>query len=189
MGYHLRTTAVLTLPFRILTSMHGPWIYAGGALLVVAAVFLLFLLSLAARAARSLIRARRCGHFAELAAKKQREGDIPASFNLFLKAESAWSLNSWDGSRDSWLRDIDSLAKIGSGLVRTLSREPGTTYADFNATLNEMRQILRERNNFGLDGRRMLPDVVVRWKASVNRLDNLRVRLREVCQPENMRRR
>jgi hypothetical protein len=163
--------------------MHGPWLYVGGALLFAAAGFLLFLLYLAGRALRSLLRARRCQHFAELAAKKQREGDVPGSVGLFLKAESAWSLNTWDGSRESWLKDLDRLGHIGSGLVRTLSREPGTTYADFNATIREMREVLRERDNFGLDGRRMLPDVVIRWKASVQRLNNLRTRLRQVCEP------
>jgi len=166
--------------------MHGPWLYAGGALLFAAAVFLFFLLYLAGRALRSLMRARRCQHFAELAAKKQREGDVPGSVGLYLKAESAWSLNTWDGSRESWLRDLDRLGNIGSGLVRTLSREPSTTYADFNATIREMREVLRERSNFGIDGRRMLPDVVVRWKASIQRLNNLRSRLRQVCEPRKI---
>ncbi len=108
------------------------------------------------------------------------------SVGLYLKAEAAWSLNSWDGGRDSWLKDLDRLGNIGSGLVRTLSREPGMAYSDFNATLREMREMLRDRNNFRIDGRRMLPDVVVRWNASVKRLNGLRVRLREVCEPSKV---
>jgi len=166
--------------------MHGPWLYPGGALLVAAAIFLAYLLYLAARALRSLTRARRCQRFAELAAKKQREGDLPGSMTLFLKAESAWSLNTWDGGRESWLKDLDRLGNIGSGLVRTLAREPGMTYSDFNATIREMREMLRDRGNFRIDGRRMLPDVVVRWKASVQRLNGLRVRLRQVCEPRKV---
>jgi len=166
--------------------MHGPWLYAGGALLVAAALFLCYLLFLAARALRSLTRARRCQDFTELAAKKQREGDAPGSVSLFLKAESAWSLNTWDGGRESWLKDLDRLGSIGSGLVRTLSRDPGTTYSDFNATLREMREMLRDRNNFRIDGRRMVPDVVIRWKASVQRLNGLRARLRKVCEPRKV---
>ncbi len=101
----------------------------------------------------------------------------------YLKAEAAWSLNSWDGGRESWLKDLDRLGNIGSGLVRTLAREPGTAYSDFNATIREMREMLRERRNFRIDGRRMLPDVVVRWKASVQRLNSLRARLRKSASP------
>jgi hypothetical protein len=163
--------------------MHGPLFYAGVALLFAAAIFLLYLLYLALRAFLSLRRTRRCQEFAEMAAKRQREGNVSESITLYLKAEASWSLNSWDGGRESWLKDLDRLNSIGSGLVRTLSREPGTTYSDFNATIREMREILSDRNNFRLDGRRMLPDVVVRWKASVQRLNGLRGRLRKVCEP------
>src|SRR6202451_3658762 len=169
--------------------MRGPWLYAGGALLVAAAVFLTYLLYLAARAVLSLMRARRCRHFAELGARKQRGGDVPGSVALLLKAESAWSLNSWDGSRESWLKDLDRLGSIGSNLVRSLAREPGTKYADFTAPLREMSEVLRERNNFGIDGRRMSPDVVIRWKASVQRLSTLRSRLRQVCESHQVARR
>jgi hypothetical protein len=98
------------------------------------------------------------------------------------------ALNRWDGSRDSWMRDLDLLATIGSGLVRSVGREPGTCYADFNATIREMREVLKERRNFGVDGRRILPDVMIRWKASMDRLDDYRSQLREVCQPRNIRR-
>lgn len=166
--------------------MHGPWLYAGVALLIAAAIFLAYLLYLAFRALRSLRRSRRCQYFAELAAKSQREGDAARSVGLYLKAEAAWSLNSWDGGRESWLKDLDRLGNIGSGLVRTLAREPGTTYSDFNATIREMREMLRERNNFRIDGRRMLPEVVVRWKASVQRLNTLRGRMRQVCDPHKV---
>jgi hypothetical protein len=166
--------------------MHGPWLYAGWALLIAAAIFLSYCVYLAARALRSLTRSRRCQHFAELAAKKQREGDVSGSVSLFLKAESSWSLNSWDGGRESWLKDLERLGKIGSGLVRTLNREPGTTYSDFNATIREMREMLVDRNNFRIDGRRMLPDVTVRWKASVSRLNKLRGQLRKVCEPRKI---
>ena len=154
--------------------MHGPWFYAGAALLVVAAIFLAYLLYLALCAFWSLRRTRRCQELAEQAAKKQREGDISGSVGLYLKAEAAWSLNLWDGGRESWLKDLDRLGNIGSGLVRTLAREPGMAYSDFNATLREMREMLRNRENFRIDGRRMLPDVVVRWNASVKRLNGLR---------------
>jgi hypothetical protein len=163
--------------------MHGPWYYAGAALLVAAGGFLIYCLYLATRAFWSLRRSRRCQHFAELAAKKQREGDVPGSVVLYLKAEATWSLNSWDGGRESWLKDLERLGSIGSGLVRTLAREPGTAYSDFNATIRDMRDLLRDRNNFRIDGRRMNPDVIVRWKASVHRLNNLRGRLRQICEP------
>ena len=166
--------------------MHGPWFYAGAALLVVAAIFLAYLLYLALRAFWSLRRTRRCQELAEQAAKKQREGDISGSVGLYLKAEAAWSLNLWDGGRESWLKDLDRLGNIGSGLVRTLAREPGMAYSDFNATLREMREMLRNRENFRIDGRRMLPDVVVRWNASVKRLNGLRARLRQVCEPSKV---
>jgi hypothetical protein len=170
--------------------MSGPWILIGGSILsVVAVVFLICLVYLAARGVRSLRRSKRCQHFHEIAAKKFREGDIPAAVPLFLKADAAWSLNTWDGSRDSWLKDLDRLASIGSGLVKTQAREPGTAYSDFNATIREMREMLRNRENFGLDGRRLLPDVRVRWDASVERLNAARVRLREVCNLRNVARR
>jgi hypothetical protein len=163
--------------------MHGPWFFIGAVLLVAAAAFLLYCLYLAVRALNSLRRSQRCQEFAELAAKKQREGDVSGSVVLYLKAEASWSLNSWDGGRESWLKDLDRLGNIGSGLVRTLTREPGMAYSDFNATLREMREMLRDRGNFRIDGRRMNPDVSVRWQASVQRLNVLRGRLRDVCQP------
>jgi hypothetical protein len=153
--------------------MHGPWFYVGGLLLVAAGAFLLYCVYLALRGMRSLRRSRRCQHFAELAAKKQREGDVSGSVVLYLKAEAAWSLNSWDGGRESWLKDF----------ARTLTREPAMAFSDFNATLREMREMLRERGNFRIDGRRMNADVFVRWKASVQRLNALRRRLRQICEP------
>jgi hypothetical protein len=168
--------------------MHGPWFYVGALLLVAAAAFLFYCVYLAVRGLRSLRRSRRCQHFAELAAKKQREGDVSGSVALYLKAEASWSLNSWDGGRESWLKDLDRLGNIGSGLVKTLTREPGTAYSDFNATLREMREMLRDRGNFRIDGRRMNPDVIVRWKASVHRLNALRGRLREICESAKIRR-
>jgi hypothetical protein len=163
--------------------MHGPWFYVGALLLLAAGAFLFFCVYLAVRGMRSLRRSRRCQHFAELAAKKQREGDVSGSVVLYLKAEASWSLNSWDGGRDSWLKDLDRLGNIGSGLVKTLTREPGMAFSDFNATLREMREMLRERGNFRIDGRRMNPDVFVRWKASVQRLNTQRSRLRKICEP------
>jgi hypothetical protein len=86
------------------------------------------------------------------------------------------------------MRDLDLLATIGTGLVRSVGREPGTCYADFNATIREMREVLKERRNFGVDGRRILPDVMIRWRASMDRLDDYRAQLREVCNPRNIRR-
>ena len=125
--------------------MHGPWFYVGAVLLVTAGVFLLYCLYLAARGLNSLRRSRRCQEFAERAARKQREGDASGSVVLYLKAEASWSLNSWDGGRESWLKDLDRLGNIGTGLVKTLTREPGMAYSDFNATLREMREMLRNR--------------------------------------------
>jgi hypothetical protein len=168
--------------------MHGPWFYAVVALLVAAGGFLIYCLYLAFWAFWSLRRSRRCQQFAELAARKQREGDVPGSVGLFLKAEASWSLNSWDGGRESWLKDLDRLGNIGSGLVRTLTREPGMAYSDFTATIRDMRDLLRDRSNFRMDGRRMNPDVIVRWKASIQRLNNLRGRLRQICEPPKIRR-
>jgi hypothetical protein len=163
--------------------------YYGGALFVVAAAFVaLYLLYLASQSLRSLMRARRCRHLAEMAGKSQREGNVSDAVNLYLKAESAWALNRWDGSRDSWMRDLDLLATIGAGLVRSVGREPGTCYADFKATISEMRDVLKERRNFGVDGRRILPEVMIRWKASMDRLDDYRAQLREVCSLRNIRR-
>jgi hypothetical protein len=165
--------------------MRGPLYYIGGSLLaLLAALFLVVLLALAARASWSLRRGRRCRDLAELAARRYREGDIPGAVHMYLKAESCWALNQWDGGPESWVRDLDRLAGIMSGLVRVVAREPGTTYSDFNATIREMRDILRERRNFGLDGRKMLPDVSVRWNASVSRLYAQRKRLRAVCDPK-----
>jgi hypothetical protein len=162
--------------------------YGGGLTLVGAGLVLIYLLYLASQSLRSLMRARRCQDLAEKAAKRQREGNVTEAVNLFLKAESAWSLNRFSGSRDSWLRDLDLLATIGTGLVRSVGREPGTCYADFNATIREMREVLRERRNFGVDGRKILPDVMIRWKAAQDRLDDYRASLREVCHPRNIRR-
>jgi hypothetical protein len=163
-------------------------VYGGGLVLVVAACVLPYLAYLAVRGMRSLARARRCQNLAELAGQRQREGNVPEAVSLYLRAETAWALNHFDGSRDSWLRDIDLLATIGSGLVRSVGREPGTCYADFKATIGEMREVLKERRNFGVDGRRILPDVMIRWKASMERLDDYRAQLRQVCHPRNIRR-
>lgn len=168
--------------------MRSVWYYGGALFLVSAAFVLLYLVFLASQALRSLMRARRCQNLAEAAGKRQREGNVTEAVGLYLKAESTWALNRWDGSRDSWMRDLDLLATIGSGLVRSVGREPGTCYADFNATIREMREVLKERRNFGVDGRRILPDVMIRWKASMDRLDDYRAQLREVCQPRNIRR-
>jgi hypothetical protein len=162
--------------------------YSGALFLIAAGFALLYLVYLAAQGLRSLVRARRCRHFAELASQRQREGNMTEAVSLYLKAESAWALNRFDGSRDSWMRDLDLLTGIGSGLVRSVGREPGTCFADFKATINEMREVLKERRNFGVDGRRILPDVMIRWKASMDRLDDYRAQLRQVCQPRNIRR-
>jgi hypothetical protein len=178
--------------------MGGPWLYrfGGPGWTVVATVFvfgavlfLFFLVFLAMRKGRSLARARRCQQLWEVAAKKHREGDIPGSVPLYQKADAAWSLNTFDGSRESWLKDLDLLTSITSGLVRTQARDPGTVYADFTATVREMREVLRERRNFGVDGRKMLPEVVIRWKASAARLAALRRRIREACSVTNVGRR
>jgi hypothetical protein len=168
--------------------MSSFWYYGIALFLFGAAVLALYLLFLASQALRSLIRARRCRNLAELAGQRQREGSSTEALHLYLKAEAAWALNRFDGSRDSWMRDLDLLSNIGSGLVKTVGREPGTCYADFNATIREMREVLKERKNFGVDGRRILPDVMIRWKASMDRLDGYRVQLREVSHPRNVRR-
>src|ERR1700677_2284899 len=120
--------------------MRSLWYYGGALFLVGAAFVLMYLLFLAGQGLRSLMRARRCRSLAEMAGKKQREGYVTDAVNLYLKAEYAWALNRWDGSRDSWLLDLDLLATIGSGLVRSIGREPGTSYADFTATIREMRE-------------------------------------------------
>ena len=162
--------------------------YGGGLFLLLAGGGLLYLVYLASVSLRSLIRARRCQSLAELANQRQREGNVTEAVGLYLKAESAWALNRWDAGRDSWLRDLDLLATIGTGLVRSVGREPGTCYADFKATIGEMREVLKERRNFGVDGRRILPEVMIRWKASMDRLDDYRAQLRQVCHPRNIRR-
>jgi hypothetical protein len=168
--------------------MRSFWFYGGALFLIGAGVLLLYLLFLASQALRSLVRARRCRNLAELAGRRQREGNATEAVNLYLKAESAWALNRFDGSRDSWMRDLDLLLTIGSGLVKSVGRDPGTMFADFNATIREMRDVLKERKNFGVDGRRILPDVMIRWKASMDRLEDYRAQLREVCHPRNIRR-
>jgi hypothetical protein len=168
--------------------MRSLLLYGGGLFLVLAGFALIYLLFLASQGLRSLVRARRCKNLADLAGKRQREGNVTEAVSLYLKAESAWALNRFDGSRDSWLRDLDLLSNIGSGLVRSVGREPGTCYADFNATIREMREVLKERRNFGVDGRRILPDVMIRWKASMERLGDYRAQLREVCHARNIRR-
>jgi hypothetical protein len=168
--------------------MRTLWYYGGALFLVGAACALMYLLFLASQGLRSLVRARRCRNLAEMAAKRQREGNVTEAVGLYLRADAAWALNRWDGSRDSWLRDLDLLAAIGSGLVRSVGREPGTCFVDFNATIREMREVLKERKNFGVDGRRILPEVMIRWKASTDRLDDYRAQLREVCQLRNIRR-
>jgi hypothetical protein len=170
--------------------MHGPLVYYGGGLLAIAAsILLLYLLYLMVRAFWSLWRTRRCRQFAELAAKKEREGDLAGAIALYIKAESSWTLNAWDGGRESWSRDLDLLSSTCSGLVRALAREPGTAYRDLDATIREMREILRDRRNFGVDGRKMLPEVMVRWKVSIDRLNGLRSRLRDASNPKRVARR
>jgi len=147
-------------------------VYGGGLVLVVAACVLPYLAYLAVRGMRSLARARRCQNLAELAGQRQREGNVPEAVSLYLRAETAWALNHFDGSRDSWLRDLDLLATIGSGLVRSVGREPGTCYADFKATIGEMREVLKERRNFGVEHRQ-------RKTRFHSRRESFEVRLRE----------
>jgi hypothetical protein len=168
--------------------MRGLFYYGGGLILVGAGCALVYLVYLVGQSLRSLMRSRRCQDLAERAHQRQREGNVTEAVNLYLKAESAWALNLFKGSRESWLKDLDLLSSIGSGLVKSVGREPGTCYSDFNATIREMREVLKERRNFGVDGRKILPDVMIRWKAAQERLDDYRARLREACHPRNIRR-
>lgn len=114
---------------------------------------------------------------------KAREGDIPGAVRLLLKAERSWSLNSYDGSRDSLLRDLDEYVKIAGGIFSVLHINAGPVYQDINGLVGEMRRHLADRSNFGVDGRRMKPDAAVRWAVMCRRLDEIRPKLRSTCDP------
>ena len=153
-------------------------------LLIFAILFGLYAVFAAFKGFRSLLRARACKNYAEQAKKLLWENNTVAAVPMFLKAERKWSLNSHDGGRESLMADIDLYASICRGLFKALHITSGSVYKDVFGILNEMKAIISNRANFGVDGRNMKPDVLARWLSLQERLKALRKPIHDTVKPK-----
>lgn len=153
-------------------------------LLIVAVLFGLYVLFLLGRAVYSLYNQRKSRRCLELGNVKAREGDVPTALSLFLKAESAWELNRYDGGPESMLHDLKQYSAIADAIARYSGRDAETVHSDIKATVREMGDLLRDPTSFGVDGRRLQPDAALRWTASCERLNLMRPKLRSICNPK-----
>ena len=144
-----------------------------GGLAVIAAVYAIY----------SLVRNRKTEKYLGLAKQYMHENRKPEAAAAFLKAESTWHLNSHNGSRDSLSRDLDHFIRISQGLFKLTGTHSGTLVTDVNSLVSEMKSVLKNRENFGIDGRKMKPEVATHWIGLGERLQSLRSRLRTECNP------
>ncbi len=136
---------------------------------------------------RSLFQAQAYKRYLADANRALREGRQVEALKMFLKAESRWLLNSHDGGRDSLTADLDQYLVIARGVCQIVGKHAARVRSDVQGIVAEMKAHLKERNNFGIDGRRMKPDAAQRWQAMVARLTSLRARLRSTSQPAMLR--
>lgn len=156
-------------------------------LFTVLVIFMLWAIYAASGALSSNLRQRSAKKWLGQAQLKAREGDLSGSLNMFLKAESRWTLDAAHRSHSTTLSDLDQYAKIAAGIANAVGREAASTHNDIRATLREMRELAPNRSNFGVDAVGKNVQVQQRWEASCERLKTLRAKLRETCQPKLIR--
>ncbi|MCH7687830.1 MAG: hypothetical protein IH899_14295 [Planctomycetes bacterium] len=91
-------------------------------------------------------------------------------------------MNSHNGSPKSFRRDIDQFSAIATAIFKVLFVKSGPVWEDVNATVAQMKALLADRSNFGIDGRTMQTDVAPRWHGLCARIELLRPKLRAVCE-------
>jgi hypothetical protein len=132
-------------------------------------------------AIRSLFMAKAAEKYLDQATRLLREHRETEALALYLKAESRWALNSYDGGRESLLHDLEQYMAIAAGIFKILGKHAGSIRSDVHGMIAEMKAHLRERSNFGIDGRKMKADAAERWEAMCSRLSVFREKLRESC--------
>ena len=152
--------------------MHGPWFYVGALLLLAAGISRLLRLSggpwhafAAAEPAPSTLQNWR--------RKSSARGTFPARWSCISRRKlpgrsTRGTADASRGSRTWTAWEISARDSCGRSPASRPWRFPIQCHA------SRMREMLRERGNFRIDGRRMNADVFVRWKASVQRLNVLR---------------
>jgi len=144
----------------------------------------IFAVVAAVYAVLSLYKSKSAQRYLKQAHALLRERKETEALAMFLKAEASWELNSYDGGRESLLRDLGSYKTIAGNVFKILGRHAGPVRPDIQSIIAEMTAYLRDRSNFGIDGRKMKIDSAQRWVAMCERLETLRNKLREACQPE-----
>ncbi len=147
-------------------------------LLVVMSAFGVFALVAMVFAFRSLFKVRSSQRYFEQAKKTLWEGRKVEALKLFMKAEKRWELNSYDGGRSSLMKDLEQYLDIAAGIFKIVGKQSNQVRSDIHGLVSEMKSHLKNRDNFGIDGRKMKPDAAVRWQAMCERLDALRGELR-----------
>lgn len=147
----------------------------------------LFAIIAAFFAFRSLFKLRSCQRYLEQAKKSLREGRQTEALRLFLKSEKRWELNSYDGGRSSLMKDLEQFLDITAGIFKIVGKNSQQVRSDISGLVAEMKAHLQDRNNFGIDGRKMKPEVAERWLAMCGRLESLRGDLRSCTQPALLR--
>ncbi len=160
----------------------------GATLLFIAlALFLAWALYAFSGAFLATLRQGASNRSLELAQRKLNEGDLSGSLPLFLKAESNWTMDAEHRSHKATLADLDQYGKIAAGIANAVGREASSCLADVRATLREMRELVPNRANFGVDGSGGESKSAIRWNASVERFKMLRAKLRATCDPRILR--
>ena len=152
-------------------------------LLVVFAALGVFAVIAAFFAFRSLVKVRSSQRYFEQAKKTLWEGRKVEALRLYLKAEKRWELNSYDGGRSSLMKDLEQYLDISAGVFKIVGKQTGQVRSDIHGLIAEMKSHLKNRDNFGIDGRKMKPDAAERWQAMCERLNALRHELRGSTQP------
>ena len=156
-------------------------------LFIVLALFLAWALYAFSGAFLATIRQSASNRSLEHAQQKLNEGDLSGSLQLFLKAEKNWTLDAEHRSQKATLADLDQFGKIAAGIANAVGREAATCLADVRATLRELRELVPNRANFGVDGSGNESKSAVRWNAACERLQTLRTKLRATCDPRIIR--
>jgi len=156
-------------------------------LLIVAVGIGIFAVVATLFAFRSLFKLRSCQRYFEQAKKTLWEGREVEALKLFLKAEKRWELNSYDGGRGSLLKDLEQYLDISNGVFRIVGKNATHVRSNIQGLVAEMKAHLKERGNFGIDGRKMKPEAAERWQAMCQRLESLRRQVRETTQPMMLR--
>ncbi|MBI5383630.1 MAG: hypothetical protein HZA90_02975 [Verrucomicrobia bacterium] len=135
----------------------------------------------------SLRGRRKCRRLCALAAQAADQGRSEEALGLLLAAEQAWAFNAHDGSRSSNLSDLkdfsgilDEFARLG---VKTADDAP---WAHIRRSVADLRNLLSDRSNFGIDGRMMKREAAVQWSQLSGEFAALRQALRRAVQDLRM---